>query len=446
MSSAIDPLDEYGFDNDERSNPKRWGGVTLAGVLIIALFFGVFAVWAWLAPLGSGAIAQGNLQVDSNQKTVQHLEGGIVKSILVRDGMLVEQDQILLELEPTRSRMEVDLLEQQFLANKGAEARLLAERDEDDEILFPDALLNRTGDATVDEIIAGQRRLFANRMAARSSQVSLLRRRIGKSREEIAALNAQQDADRKQLGYIAEEIDAVRILYQKGLERKPRLLSLQRTAAQLEGSIGNRTALAARAEQTIAETEFQLVNIREKAASDVETELRRVQEQLADLVDRLAGAEDALFRTSIRAPAAGRVYGLRFHNEGGVVGPGEPILGIVPHADELVVEVQIDPQNIDEVRIGSPASVRLTSLSQRTTIPIDGILVYVSPDLIEEQGVPPHYLGRIVLDRESLEEQSGIQLLQGMPAMAVISTGDQTLFEYLVAPLARSFDHALREN
>ena len=163
--------------------------------------------------------------------------------------------------------------------------------------------------------------------------VSLLRRRI-ESRAKIAALNAQQDADRKQLGYIAEEIDAVRILYQKGLERKPRLLSLQRTAAQLEGSIGNRTALAARAEQTIAETEFQLVNIREKAASDVETELRRVQEQLADLVDRLAGAEDALFRTSIRAPAAGRVYGLRFHNEGGVVGPGEPILGIVPHADE----------------------------------------------------------------------------------------------------------------
>lgn len=440
----VDWDDIYAIDDKE--NPRRWGSVVVIGFLIIFVFFGVFGVWAAFAPLGSGAIANGKLQVDTNQKTVQHLEGGIIERINVRDGDRVREGDVLLELDDTKPKVEFELLEQQYLTNLAVEARLLAERRNLEEVRFPAEIESRRGDQSIDDVIENQTRLFRNRIAARESQKSLLRRRIAKSREEIVALGAQQNADRVQLELISEEIEGVRELFEKGLERKPRLLSLQRTAAQLEGSIGNREALIARAEQTIAETEFQLIALVEQASSDVETQLREVRDKLVDVRDRLKAARDSLDRTLIRAPQTGRVYGLRFHTEGGVIGPGEPILGIVPIGDDLIVQVRIDPVDIDVVTVGAEAGVRLTSLNQRTTKPVDGRVVYISADIVEEDGQPPYYEARIELDRESLARQADLELVQGMPAMAVISTGDQTMLEYLLSPLLNSLDTAMREN
>jgi HlyD family type I secretion membrane fusion protein len=431
---------------DDGANPRRWRGVTVIGFVIIFIFFGVFGLWASLAQLGSGAIATGQLQVDSNQKTVQHLEGGIIRRIHVRNGDVVSAGQILVELDDTRVRVEFDLLEQQHLANMGAKARLVAERDRKRAVTFPSTLTARKADPYVQEILEGQQRLFDNRTKALRSQISLLNRRVGKTREEITALGAQQQADERQLELIDEEIADLRKLYEAGLARKTRLLSLERTEAQLEGSIGNREALVARAEQTISETEFQKINLIEQSASEVEAELREVQNILEDLEDRLTGARDALDRSQIRAPYAGRVYGLRFHTEGGVVGPAEPMMGIVPEDDELIVQVRIDPVDRDNVEAGAVASVRLTSFSQRTTKPIDGKLVDISADVVQADGQPPYYEARIELDLESLARQPDLHLIQGMPATAVIKTGDQTLLEYLIAPISRSLDQALKEN
>lgn len=417
-------------DEAER-NPMGWRGVLWIGYGIVFVFFGVFGLWAALAPLGSGAVAQGQIQVIGNQRVVQHLEGGIIKEIMVSEGDRVTRGQPLVVLDGTRMQTQFDRVNQQYLAALGREARLLAERARAPEISFPETL-TRFGDrAGVVEILDGERRLFEGRRSALESQISLLEARIAKAREE-------RSANRRQLALIAEEIVGVRELFEKGLERKPRLLALQRAEAELEGKI-------AQGAQTVSETEFQMLGLLENSRSEIETELRAVQTTLEDLRSQLAATQDALTRTTIDAPETGRVYGLRFHTPGGVIAPGDPILNIVPDGEELIVRAQLDPNDIDQVKEGATATVRLTSFNQRTFKPIEGTVIQISPDVVRPEQGPPFYEARIRLDPEMLA-RFDITLLPGMPAMAIIATGEQTMLDYLIAPIARSLDTALREN
>jgi len=431
-------------DEAER-NPMGWRGVLWIGYGIVFVFFGVFGLWAALAPLGSGAVAQGQVQVIGNQRVVQHLEGGIIKEIMVREGDRVTRGQPLVMLDGTRMQTQFDRVNQQYLAALGREARLLAEREGAPAISFPETL-TRFGDRSgVVEILEGERRLFEGRRSALESQINLLDTRIAKAKEEITALGAQQRSDRRQLSLIAEEIGGVRELFEKGLERKPRLLALQRAEAELEGSIDHRTAMMARGAQTVSETEFQMLGLLENSRSEIETELRAVQTTLEDLRSQLTATQDALTRTTIDAPETGRVYGLRFHTPGGVIAPGDPILNIVPDGEELIVRAQLDPNDIDQVKEGASATVRLTSFNQRTFKPIEGTVIQISPDVVRPEQGPPFYEARIRLDPEMLA-RFDITLLPGMPAMAIITTGQQTMLDYLIAPIARSLDTALREN
>jgi HlyD family secretion protein/epimerase transport system membrane fusion protein len=274
----------------------------------------------------------------------------------------------------------------------------------------------------------------------------LLERRVAKTREEIAAHRAEQKADGRQLVLIEEEITAKRELVEKGLERRPRLLALQRQQAALEGSIGNRVALVARAEQSIAEITFQRHGLLDEREAEIEAALADTRDQISQIKDRLTIANDNLMHSKIRAPNDGKVYGMRFHTVGGVIPPREIILGIVPVDDSLNIQVRIDPADIDVVKVGSLAMVRLTSFSQRTFKPIEGELVRISADVVADSVTGPYYEGEIILNRDRLADQPDLELLQGMPAMAIISTGDQTMLEYLMAPILRSIDTSLREN
>ena len=439
LSRWEDPL-----ANEPESNPMSWHRVLWVGYGVVFLFFGVLGLWAALAPLGSGAIAQGQVQVAGEQRVVQHLEGGIIREIRVKEGDLVREGQTLIVLDATQSQVLVGRLEQQYLAALGREARLIAERQGLDVMRIPDPLTQRADDPAVEAIIEGERRLLDGRRRTVDSQVNLLERRIGKTRQEIAAYGAQQRADRRQLEIIREEIDGVRELFEKGLERKPRLLALQRTQAQLEGSIDNNAALMARGEQTVAETEFQLIGLLEQTTADVESELRDIQNTIEDLREQRVAASDALARNVITAPHSGRIYGLRFFTRGGVIAPGETILNIVPEDEELIVRARLDPADIDVVAVGASATVRLTSFSQRTTKPIDGEVVQISADMIAPDNGPPFYEARVRLDKDMLARHN-LVLVPGMPAMAIISTGEQTLLDYLVSPITRSLETALTE-
>ncbi|GHD53652.1 HlyD family type I secretion periplasmic adaptor subunit [Thalassobaculum fulvum] len=429
---------------DEGHNPVGWKRVLWIGYGIVFMFFGVFGLWAALAPLESGAVAQGQVQVSGNQRIVQHLEGGLIQEILVREGDRVKAGQPLIVLDPTRARTQYDRVHQQYVAALGREARLLAERANAQTVQFPGELTSDPNGIHAAEIVEGERRLFEGRRAAVENQLHLLDRRIAKAREEIAALKAQQRSDRRQLAIIDEEIFGVRELYEKGLERKPRLLALQRTQAELEGSIDNREALMARASQTIAETEFQKAGLVENTTAEIETDLRTVQNEIQDLRQQLTAARDALNRTTVTAPESGQIYGLRFHTRGGVIAPGDPILNLVPEGEELIVRAQLDPNDIDSVHEGALATVRLTSFNQRTFKPIEGHVTQISPDVVRPEQGPPFYEARIRLDPAMLKRFE-IDLVPGMPALAIISTGEQTMLDYLIAPIARSLETALRE-
>lgn len=435
---------EAPLDHEPVQNPMSWRSVLWIGYAIVFVFFGIFGVWAAFAPLGSGAIAIGQVEVAGSEKTIQHLEGGIIKELRVSEGDQVKEGDVLVVLQGTQAGVNRERLVQRSFALLGQEARLVAERDGMDKVEFPEALTSRADNPYILSIMEGEQRLFDGRRAAYESQQGLLDRRVDKSGEEIVALKAQQRSDRRQLAIIDEEISGVRELYNKGLERKPRLLALQRSQAELEGSLENREALMARAEQTIAETEYQRLTVMEQTRAEIETDLRETQTQLQDLREQLVSAEDNITRNTVRAPRTGKVYGLRFHTEGGVIGPGEPIMSILPENAELIVNAKVAPTDIDVVQVGAITTVRLTAYSQRTAKPIDGRVIQVSPDVVTPDQGPPYYEASIRLS-EDMMKKHGVDLVPGMPAMAIISTGDQTLLDYLISPLTRSLETALRE-
>ena len=435
------------FGGANAADKPKLRGMVIVGFAITGLFFGIFGGWAALAPLESAAIAPGVVSVDTNRKTIQHLEGGIVGEIRVREGDVVKAGQVLIRLDEIQPRASLDLLEGRLMAAIALEARLIAERDDKKVIEFPEELLSRQDNPDTAKIIHGQSRIFESRKAAIDGQVAILGRRTAQLGEEINGLRNQIKAEEKQLALIGEEIADVDGLIKKGLARKPRLLSLKREAAEIEGSRGKNQAAVARSKQQIDETRLRVSELRINLINEVVQELREVQSELFDLSERIGAARDVLSRTEIRAPLDGTVVNLRVHTTGGVIAPGEQLLDIVPSDEPLVIEARIDPNDIDIVHPGLPAQVRLSAFSQRTMVPLDGRVVWVSADsMTDERTGQSYYLARVVLTGDPGKVLEGASLYPGMAAEVMIVTGARTAFEYLVRPIAMSLNRAFRED
>jgi HlyD family type I secretion membrane fusion protein len=423
----------------------------LAGLLILLVFCLGFGGWAALAPISSAAIAPGFVRVESNRKTVQHLEGGIIEELRVQDGDIVEAGQVLIRLDRTQAAARHDALLHQYQSLRADESRLVAERDGRDRIAFDDQLEGRRGEPRVAEILAGQESIFETRRRSYQGQIEILEQRIEQLRSEIAGLRAQVSSEDRQLALIAEETADVDLLLVKGLERKSRLLALRRQAALLEGSRGEHSAQIARAEQAIGETELEMFSLEDRLAAEVAEELEEVQSQLAETEEELRAAEDVLRRREIRAPIAGAVMDLQFFTEGGVIEAGVPILDIVPESDRLVIEAKVSPLDIDTVEPGLPAQVRLTAFKQRSTPTLEGRVVQVSADRLsddspsDEQAATAFYKADVEIHSAKLARLDGISLYPGMPAEVLIQTGERTLADYLIAPVLDSFARAFRE-
>lgn len=417
-----------------------------AGLIIIALFFGGFGGWAALAPLESAAIAQGVVIVESNRKTVQHLEGGIIQEILVRDGDVVVPDQLLIRLDDTQPRASLDLLRGRRVAAAALAARLTAERDRGDAVSFPDWLLALGGDADVFQALEGELNIFAARRDTMAGQVAVLNARIAEFAEEIKGLEGQIAAGDTQHGLILEEIEAVDTLLKKGLERKPRLLALRRRAAEIEGNRGTSRARIARVNQSIGEARLRISELATARINEVVEQLREVQVNLFDIAERINSARDVLGRTEIRAAQAGTVVDLKVHTRGGVIAPGAALLDIVPGGDLLIIEARIDPKDIDVVTWGLLARVRFTAFNRRNAVPMDGRVISVSADnLIDERSGEAYYLARIKLDKDPAEVMEGLRLYPGMQAEVMIVTGSRTALEYIMSPVSSGMSRALRE-
>lgn len=421
--------------------------VVIIGAAIIAVFFGIFGIWAAIAPLNTAAIASGEVMVDGRRKTIQHFEGGIVSEILVKDGSVVKTGQVLVRLQQTQAQAMLSLVDGRSIAARSLAARLRAERDGAKTLIFPADLRAASNDPQVRAAMDGQRRIFDARRDALASKTALLRKRDAQVRTEIGGLRAQIRADDRQLALIEEELAGIRSLVKRGLVAKPRLLALERRAAEIGGGRGKNVAGVARAQQSIGETRLKIVELKTERLNEVVRELREVESQLHDLGERRSASSDVLSRTEIRAPIGGTVVGLKVATTGGVIAAGEAIMDIVPTDSSLIVEAKVSPQDIDIVRAGLAAQVRFTALSQRNTVPVDGEVVSVSADRLSDQFTPEgYYLARIGLPAGIRASLGGVTLQPGMQAEVMIVTGANTALGYFMKPIAESFNRAFRED
>lgn len=423
------------------------------GSAIIALLFGGVGVWAATTQIAGAIIAAGTVVVDSNVKKVQHAVGGSVGAILVKEGDAVETGQLLLRLDDTLVRANAQVLSKQLDEVAVRRARLLAERDEKQEIAFPDELSARRTDPQLSEIVSSERALFESRRKGRSVRKGQLEERIAQLHNETAGLSAQQHAKIQELAFARDELDGLEQLDSHQLVSTPRITSARRVVAQLEGDIAQIVASVAQVRGRIAEAKLEIVGVDQDLKIEVGKELRELQARESELVERKVAADNQLSKMDIHAPQSGVVQQLAVHTVGGVVSPGEPIMLIVPTGDRLVVEAKVAPQDIDQIKIGRSAKIRFSAFNQRTTPTFPAVVTRVSADLMTDsvQGWTPHprsasfYVIRLELDKKAQPDVSSLMLIPGMPAEIHVKTEDRTALSYLAKPIFDQFAKAFRE-
>lgn len=425
---------------------ERVGGDTTirVGIATLVVAVGGFGLWAGLAPLDAAAVARGEVKVENYRKTVQHMEGGIVRSIEVRDGDVVVQGQPLMFLDDTAIRARHEQLLSQYWDSLAAKARLAAERDGTPDIDFTH-WLPQTDHPRLHEVTRAQTNLFQARKATLDGQVAVLRKRLVLYDREADALLAEQTSKDRQLILVREEVATTAALVKKGLGLRPRLLALQRDAERLRGERDDYSARIARLRQAQASTELEIANVAYQHLNDVAAELRDVEGSIRDVEQQLTAVADSLKRTVVRSPQAGVVVALKVHTRGAVLQPGEEVMDIVPRNETLVVEAKVPPEDIDRVIPGRQAQIRFRTFLRGLTPPASGEVTQVSADLFhEERTGQPYYLARIAFDPESLKKLPG-PLTPGMQTDVLITTGERTALEYLLMPLTQRMALAMRE-
>ena len=421
-------------------------GPIIAGVVVLLAFFGGLGGWAVTAPLNGAVVGNAVVKVEGNRKSVQHLDGGIVKELRVREGDTVKQGDTLIVLDDSQLQDQYDILAQQGAMLSATEARLVAEQNGLSTIDFPPTLMAQRGKSYVEMAISGQLKEFSSRKAALSGQESILQQRINQAQEQIAGLQSNLTAYRAQLQSVVDEKASLADLEAKQLIPRARILQLERTAAGLQGQIGQGEADIAKAGQAIGELNEQIAQLRKDLSQQVAQDLRDTRLKMLDVGPRLESAKTSLARLEIRAPYSGKVVDLSVFSVGGVIRPGEKILDIVPEDTGLVVEAQVNVEDISDIRPGMAAEVHFTSYKQRTIPLIHGRVQEISADrLTNEKTGAPYYVVQVEVDRRELAASPQIQLYPGMPATVMITTQERTALDYLVGPLVASFDHAFRQ-
>lgn len=410
-------------------------------LMIIAMVLGVGG-WAAIAEISGAVIAPGAVVVEDNAKKVQHLEGGIVATILVRNGAVVESGDPLLRLDDTELRANLDITLSQKNELTALKARLQAELDDEPALYVPDSI-----DNAYRTVLAAQARLLRARHETRLLKTSQLEQRIGQLSQAIVGLRAQEASKARQIALITQELDGVRSLKDQQLVTTNRLLSLEREHARLEGELGQHVADIARTEVQMSETRLQLTEIRQSFLSDALREHRDIDAKLGEISERAVAIAARLRRLDVLAPRSGIVHKLSIHTIGGVIAPGETVLEIVPQEERLVIEAQLDPTNIDQVLIGQAVRVRLTAFDQRTTPELDGVIAFIAPDVRQDNpSLPRYYAVRAKLLPSEIARIGSARLVPGMPVEIMIQRQSRTVLSYFMKPLADQLARAFRED
>ena len=420
-------------------------GPILVGLAAMVLFFGAFAAWSILAPLSEAAIAPGMIKVEGQRRTIQHLEGGILREIMVRDGDRVQAGQVLARLDDIQAGATTETLRSQRWSLAAQAARLEAELARAPQVTFPADVLAADNPRARD-VIDGQRALFEARQTALASQVQVQQARIEQQHAIIASARGQQRAQEAQLALIRREEELTETLVRQGLQRLPTLLALQRSAAALVGQGADLAGQVERAEAAITEARNTIRQIEDTRQQEAATELREVRTRLAEAEERLRAAVDVSARREILAPEDGTVLNLRYFTVGGVVRAGEPVMDLVPTNDRLIAEVNVQPFDIDVVHPGLQAEVRLPAFRQRLVPYLHGRVTFVASDVTtDERSQRSYFRAHILIDRDQLAQLPHVQLVPGMPVEAMIQIGERSFLRYITQPIRDSFARAFRE-
>jgi HlyD family secretion protein len=420
----------------------------ILGTAIVAFILFGIGGWAATMELGGAVVASGSLVVDSNVKKVQHLSGGIVKEIKVREGDHVKTGDILVRLDETQTKAANSVVTKNLEELTAQQARFEAERDSADHIDFPAALIELARDSNSDaaRTMIAEQKLFELRRQSREGKKAQLNERISQLKEEIRGDIGQAAAKEREIQLINKELQGVRELQQENLVPLSRLTALERDAARIEGERSQLTAATAQAKGKITETELQIIQVDQDLRSEVGKDLGETRAKVSEFVEREVATADQLRRLDIRAPQNGIVQQLAVHTVGGVIAAGDTIMLIVPDEDTLTVEVKIAPQDIDQLYVGQVATLRFTVFNARTTPEIEGKVSLISADITQDQrtGIS-YYLGRITPNATEIARLGDVKLIPGMPVTAFIKTSERTMLSYLTKPLRDQAERAFKE-
>jgi HlyD family secretion protein/epimerase transport system membrane fusion protein len=418
--------------------PIRWGYV------IILVFIVGFGLWAGFAPLAGGAVASGIITPSSSRRVVQHLEGGIIRDLRVRDGDVVKAGDPLIVLEPVQPQSAHDQLLADLRALEARRARLEAERTGAQTIDFPPSLLE---DGKLAPVAASQQEIFEARRAAHAARRSVIEKRSEQLVSEIDGYEAQIASVERQIALINEEVEGKQKLLEQGLIPKPEALRLRRAQSELSARRAEFVTAIAKTKQQIGEANLQITSAEAARLDEVTGELDKIETDRSELMRRLRASEDVLNRTIIAAPVDGTVINMRFKTVGGVVQRGEPVLEIVPKDDSLIIEARVAPNDIHLVHPGQEAQIHLSAYSIRVMPRIKGVVRSASADRVTDpSGDQGYFLARVEIDRDDLAKRgAGMTLVPGMSAEVVFVTEERTLLQYLLAPIADVLRRGMRE-
>ena len=423
----------------------NYKGVARAGYAIIAVMFAGL-LWAMFAPLDAAVIANGVISAEGNRKTIQHLEGGMLRKILVHEGQKVKAGQILFELDPTQANAAAGITKNQYVALKAMEARLLAERDQRPVISFPADLTSQRADPMVARAIADEQAQFLERRQTIQGQIDLMNAQRDQWNSEIDGIDRQTQGLKDQLGYIQDELNDLRKIYDKGLVPRPRLLALEREQASLSGAIGKLTADRAKAVQGISETQLKIRQIKQQFYQEVSQSITETRVKLAEVTEKEVVASDAQRRINVTSPVNGTAQNLRFFTEGAVVRPAEPMVDVAPDDEAFVIQAHFAPTDVDNVHAGMVTEVRLPAFHSREIPVLNGKIESISRDrLVDPEGKNAYFLGIVRVDVKQLPKQFRTKVTAGMPAQVIVPTGERTVLQYLFQPLRDTLRTTMRE-
>ena len=426
--------------------PTNWRLYAVAGYALIVVTFGVVGTWAAHARLDRAVISPGVIVAEGSRKVVQHLEGGIVQAVLVRDGQTVHAGDVLLRIDPVQSRASNDLLRGQLDAALILEARLRAEQEQAPDLVLPPEIAARRDESAVGRMIDDQASQLSERRASFQAQLALIAARVTQLNIEIAGLAVEKASVEQQVALIQQELEGLRGLREKNLIPLSRVLMMEREHARLAGVIGRSVAETAKAQNGINEAGMQAAQLKQKLQETLTAQLLDVRQKSSELREKLIVAQDILRRHEVRASHQGVIQGLKVYTIGQVIRSGEPLMEIVPINDRLVISVQFAPNDLEAVHAGMRAEVKFPAFQTRRTPAIFGTLTMVSRDRLLDEGTKqPYFAGTVEIDEHQLPDDVRPRLLAGLPAEIVVSAGERTALDYLVAPFFEALGHGFHE-